>query len=97
MLFSERVITALSDNTNQDLDPLAKTLHLSSTEIKQCKAQQSDNQIHQAWSVWQQSDAVICRGPGAWKYCLQTMESVIGKDLLLDDLKMKLEQSGIKD
>ena len=91
VLFTDKVISALSDNTNDDLDSLAKALNLSSTEVKQCKAQHSNNQIYQAWSIWQQSDSVICRGPGASKYCLQTMESIIGKDLLMEELKLKLE------
>ena len=91
------MISILSDSTTDDEDSLARKLHLSSLEIKQCKSQHSDNQIYYAWSKWQQSDSVICRGPGASQYCLQTMESIIGKDVVLEDLKSKLEQSGIKE
>ena len=89
-------MSVLSDNTNDDFDTLARKLDLSSEEIKQCKSQQSNQHIHCAWSAWQQSDSVIFRGPEASEYCLQTIESVIGKDHLLDDLKLKLEQAGIQ-
>ena len=97
VLFSEGVISRLSDRTTDDLDSLARKLNISKEAIKQCKSKDSDLQIHQAWSEWQQSDTVIGMGPGAIKYCLQTMESTIGKDSILEDLKFKLEQIGIKE
>ena len=91
------MISRLSDRTTEDLDSLARKLNLSKEAIKQCKSKDNDFQIYQAWSEWQQSDTVIGMGPGATQYCLQTMESTIGKDSILQDLKFKLEQVGIKE
>ena len=97
VLFAEGVISRLSDRTTDDLDSLARKLNLSKEAIEKCKSKENDLQIYQTWSEWQQSDTVIGMGPGATKFCLQIMESTIGKDSILQDLKFKLERIGIKE
>ena len=91
VIFSDRVISRVSSRTKDDLYSLAGKLNLSKEVVKQCKSKDSDLQINQAWYQWQHSDSVIDMGPEAAKYCLKTMESIIGKDGIFQELKLKLQ------
>lgn len=87
----------MSDNTIDGVGSLASKLHLSEEEIKQLQTVENDAKVYNTWSKWQLSDDIICRGPEVVKYCLQTIESVFGKDNILQDLKSALEEDGFKD
>lgn len=94
MLFADEVLTALSDSTMGDLDSVATKLNLSSDMIKQCKQQVEDIQLYHIWSKWQQTDSVICKGPDASKYCIETITAVIGNQEIVKDIKLRLQKAG---
>ena len=94
MLFSDDVLSALSDSTTGDLDSVATKLNLSPDMIKQCKQQVEDIQLYNVWSKWQQTDSVICKGPDASKYCIETITEVIGNQEVVKDMKLRLQKAG---
>ena len=94
VLFSEEVLALLSTDTTTDLDVMAKKLGLPSEVTKECKSQDHEEKMQHVWSVWQLSDGVICKGPEASNYCLETMESLSGNHNLIQELKRKLQKAG---
>ena len=94
VLFSEEVLKELSIDTKTDLDVMAKKLGLPSEVTKECKSQDHEEKMQHVWSVWQLSDGVICKGPEASNYCLETMESLSGNHNLIQELKRKLQKAG---
>ena len=93
VLFSEEVLSSLSSSTKEDLQSLVAKLQLPAEVIKQCANQEKDGQMYYVWSKWQLSDAVICRGVDASNYCLEIMLSLTSNRDLIQNLKLKLQQS----
>lgn len=95
VLFSERVVSHISDSMTGDVAFLNAKLQLSEEEREQLQSQEKCVKIYNTWSKWQLSDDIICRGEEAAQYCLQTIESVLGKENIIQDLKLALEQEGV--